>query len=127
MEIKTKIDKKNRIRKHKVIGLMTREEFVSKLAEIYSGSEGNKDMHVLWDLREADLSPITSGEVLEIKNFVARHWATGGSYRAAIVVSGDLSYGISRMFSSLLENVSPNLIFVLRDYKKAVYWLEYGP
>ena len=126
MELTTKIDKLKNLRIHEVKGVVTRDALLQKLAEIYSIPDLTKDINVLWDLREADLSNIHGRDVREIKEFVKTRWAPGGKSRAAFIVMDDLCYGYSRMYQMNLEVETRNEIKVFRDYHEGMKWIVEG-
>jgi hypothetical protein len=54
---------------------------------------------------------------------VAVHWATAGKSKAALVVSGDFEFGLSRMYEIFLESKTSNDVMVFRDIQKAMAWV----
>ena len=51
MEITTNIDKEAGLRTHKVTGIVSKNDLLAKLDEIYSTPGLDPDMNVLWDLK----------------------------------------------------------------------------
>lgn len=123
MEIITKIDRKANLRTQKVIGTVTVPGVVARLKEIYSSPAFEPEMNVLWDFRDARFESVSSAEVDELTRFVAGRWATAGKSRAALVVSGDFEFGLSRMYQIFLESKTSNHVMVFRDIQKAVAWV----
>ncbi len=97
MEISTLIDKERNVRSHKVKGLISVRDLKEKLLAFYMSPDYDPDMNALWDLREADFSSVTSAEVESLMEMVKEHWGQGGKSKAALIVSKDLDYGLSRM------------------------------
>ena len=123
MEISTQINKERNVRSHKVDGLINVNELKEMLAAFYKSPEYDPDMNVLWDLWDADFSSVTSEEVKSLTRMVEKHWGQGRKSKAALIVSGDLDYGLSRMYEILLSGSSPNNVMVFRNYDEAEKWL----
>jgi hypothetical protein len=126
LPITTSIDRAGGLRTHKVTGDLLPEELTSVLDEVYSEPEHDPDMNVLWDLREASVASFTIKDVEALRDFVAPNWGTGGRSLAALVVSDDLQYGMSRMYEMLSESRTGGKIRVFRDMDEAVGWLSGG-
>ena len=122
MDIRTEIDPKAGIRRHKVTGEVAVSELTSALQELYSVSTGNEELFSLWDLTEADVD-LEANEVRAISEFVAQHWGKTGRARAAIVVTEDLAFGLARMYESLLSARTPSLVKICRNVEEANRWL----
>jgi len=78
---------------------------------------------ILWDLREARADFLAS-EVRELAHFVTQN-APVGETRTAFVVSGDLEFGLARMFEVFRESEGV-YTFVSRDREAAIDWLLRG-
>jgi hypothetical protein len=123
MEITTRIDEKTKLRTHKVTGRFAIADMLTRLKEIYSSPAFEPDTNVLWDFRDASIESVTSAEIDELTRFVAVHWATAGKSKAALVVSGDFEFGLSRMYEIFLESKTSNDVMVFRDIQKAMAWV----
>lgn len=124
VEIKTQISKDRNIRKHKVDGSINASKLKEMLAAFYKSPDYDPDMNVLWDLTNADFSSVTSEEVASLAGMIEKYWGQGKKSKAALIVKGDLGYGLSRMYEILLTGSSPNNVCVFRDYDEAEGWLE---
>ena len=124
MEISTEINKKKNIRSHIVIGVIDISELTEYLKEIYNSSDFDLEMNVFWDLQEADFSCISTENVSSFMGYVSKQWGTGGKSKAALVVSRDLAYGMSRMYQTLMDGATSSEIAVFRDKDKAKEWIE---
>ena len=124
MEIDTQISRGKNLRKHKVDGLINVNALKEMLASFYKSPEYDPDMNVLWDLRDADFSSVTSEDVASLAGMIAQHWGQGEKAKAALIVSKDLDFGLSRMYELLLTGSSPNKVMVMRNYGEAEKWLE---
>ena len=97
MRITTEISLKKNLRSHTVTGVITAAQFTKYLGEIYSFSYVHTEMDAFWDLINADFSVITTDEVRNFVEYVSNKWGRKRQSRAALVVAGDLDYGMSRI------------------------------
>lgn len=126
MSSTTTIDRARGLRIHTITGELTLERLREILGDVYSHRDHDPDMNVLWDLREASVKSFTVGEVEALRNFVAPNWGTGGRALAALVVSDDLQFGMSRMYEMLSDGITKGEIRVFRDMDEATGWLSGG-
>ena len=124
MEITTNIDKEAGLRTHKVTGIVSKNDLLAKLDDIYSIPDFQTEMNVLWDLRNADLASFSSDDIHKIRDVVGYNWGTGGTSRAALVVSRDIDFGLSRMYEMSLESITTSKLQVFRDIDEALTWLR---
>jgi hypothetical protein len=81
-------------------------------------------MNVLWDLREANVPSMTSADIERISELVSKHWGKGGSSRAALVVSQDFEFGLSRMYQVFIESRISTQLKVFRNLEEALTWIK---
>ena len=124
MEISTEINKKNNIRRHIVRGVIDISELTESLKEIYNSPDFDSELNVFWDLQQADFSSISSEDVRSFMEYVVKLWGTGGKSRAALVVSDNLGYGMSRMYQMMMEGATSSEVAVFKDTNKAKEWIE---
>jgi len=124
MKFITTFDRKANLRMHKVNGKLDKEILLAKLNEIYSMPEYDPNMNVLWDIREADLSSFNFAEVATIKELAGSFWGTAGKSKAALIVSRDVEYGLTRMYSTLLKNKTNSEVYIFRNYDEALAWIK---
>jgi hypothetical protein len=124
MPTDTRIDRSRGLRTHRVTGELSLEAVLRTLGDVYADPEHDPDMDVLWDLREARVRRFSTRDVEDLRDFVSRHWGTGGRGRAALVVSNDLQYGMSRMYEMLSQGTTRGQIRVFRDMREARNWLS---
>ena len=79
-------------------------------------------MPSVWDLREADLSPLDSEDLRQIAAFSSALRGERGNARVAAVSSEDLSFGITRMYEVVGE-VAHLQFKAFRDFDEAVAWV----
>lgn len=105
----------------KAVGTITHIEIVSVLQEFYTH---NPTKLVIWDLVEASAELITSEYAKKISDFVLGYRGSRTGGKTAIVVSGDLDFGIGRMFEILGELKEADFeIEVFRNYSNAADWI----
>ena len=124
MEIITNSNKEKNLRHHSIKGLIKVPELIDYLKELQNAPEFDPGMKVLWDLRKADLSLVSTPDVSSIMESVVKQWGKTERNKAALVVSGDLDYGLSRMFQIMLEGETRSKVSVFKDMNKAEEWLE---
>ena len=56
--------------------------------------------------------------------YVVKLWGTGGKSRAALVVSDNFDYGMSRMYQMMMEGSTSSEVVVFKDINKAKEWIE---
>jgi hypothetical protein len=123
MEITTRIDGENNLRTHAVKGVINVRELKGKMEKYYKSPEYDPDMNSLWDLSGADFRDVKPEHVRSLAEMVSRSWGGTGS-KAALVVSQDLGYGLSRMYEMLLSGISSSNVMVFRSTDEAGKWLE---
>lgn len=74
----------------------------------------------LWDFRESGFT-LSLDDLKKVADFV-RQGDTASS-RVAMLVEGDLSFGVSRMYEAL-RSTEGTAVMVFRDETKAVDWLR---
>ena len=124
MEISTEINKEKNIRWHIVRGVIDISELTEYLKEIYNSSDFDPELNFFWDLQEADFSCISTENVTSFMGYVSKQWGAGGKSKAALVVSRDVAYGMSRMYQTLMDGANSSEIAVFRDKNKAKEWIE---
>jgi len=126
MNISTELIKESNLRIHIVKEELNKNLLIEKLNDIYENPELEPDMNVLWDIREADVFSFFSADVQAIRDFVSKHWGTGGKSKAALVVVRDVDFGLARMYQILSESKTSSPIQVFRDYDEAFQWVKAG-
>jgi len=124
MDISTEIDKQKNIRWHVVTGRIDVREVAEYLKRIYASSDSNSEMSVFWDLQTADFSAVTSEDIRSLMAYVGKIWGKGGKSKAALVVSNDLDFGLSRMYQIMMEGATSSAIEVFKDIDAAKEWIE---
>lgn len=122
MAIRTEAEPDAGIRRHIVTGALTLDDLRAELESVYL-QPALQRLASLWDVREARID-MTSAEMRQIADFIGKRWRPAGSVRAALVVSQDYNFAMSRMLEMLLEGRSANEVMVFRDIDAAEAWLK---
>ena len=124
MKISTQINKEKNLRIHKIDGLVNSNEVKEMLAMFYKSPEYDPDMNALWDMGGADFSTVTSEEIASITRMVENNSGQGNKIKVALIVTGDLEFGLSRMIDTQLSASTSIEVIVSRNYDEAEKWLE---
>ena len=124
MEISTQFNAEENQRIHKVEGTIDVDQIKEMLSALYNSPDYDPNMNALWDLRAADFTSVTTEQITSLTGMVEKYWGKGGQGKAALIVSRDLDYGLSRMYEMLLSGSSPDKVMVFRDYDEAENWLR---
>ncbi len=79
-------------------------------------------MNVLWDLREATVAGLSSGDLRRLHVFVLVRKDLRGGGKTAVVVAKVVDYGLIRMFEQMCDDV-PTKLAVFRELTTAEAWL----
>src|SRR5439155_21230590 len=99
-------------------GVVTGAELIAHAHALAADPRFHPALRQLSDLREATLDQVETATIAQVASLSP---FGQGSHRA-IVVPGDLAYGLSRMFEILREPV-PDEIHVCRSLTEACTWL----
>ena len=124
MEVLTDINTKLKLRSHIIKGIIDISKLSLYLKQLYSESNFNLEFNVFWDLREADFSKVSSEEVRSLMNYVSNTWGKSGKNKAALIVSQDLGFGLSRMYQMLMESSSSSRIAIFKEIDEAKNWIK---
>ena len=124
MNITMEIDETANLRTHRVTGDLTMDAVFAELEQVYSKPDFQPDMNVMWDLRGATITSMSSAEIQRLSDFVAGRWGPGGKSRAALVVSRDFEFGLTRMYEIFLESRMSVQVQVFRDLDEAMKWIK---
>jgi hypothetical protein len=124
MQISTVIDEEKNIRSQVVRGAIDVSELAEYLKGLYAATDSYSEMNVFWDLQEADFSAVSGDDVRTFMAYVGKIRGQGGESRAALVVSNDLDFGLSRMYQILMEGATSSAVEVFKDKDKAKQWIH---
>ena len=124
MPVATTIDAETGARMHVVTGELTSGELLEALRGIYERPEYRPGACALWDLRGARLHRFDKGEIRRVADFVAANRGAPKGTCAALVVDGDLGFGLARMYEQMLVAATDTKVMVFRDVEEARAWLR---
>jgi hypothetical protein len=105
----------------KATGKMTSDDFLDWTANYYSGST---TLHVLWDLSEANLSELNTGNIRDDAKLTKSLADKRKGGKTAIVSGNALEYGLSRMLETFYEMEEvPFEVQVFYNINDAMEWL----
>ena len=122
MPVETMIDKKIGLMIRTVTGELIFEEIKSAFEASLINPDFHKNMHVIWDLRNADASKLHHQDVIRIARYFESQLKKRMDYKAALVVSRDLEYGLSRMYQVAVADL-PATIGIFRRIEDAKKWV----
>jgi hypothetical protein len=124
MSVEFRIDKDDGIVYGTLKGEVNVEEILAAMEHLVLSEEYEPNLNGITDLRamkwESD-----QGDLRKLVHFLIEHRKKIGRSRSAVVVSGDRTYGMSRMFEVFSEQ-APLKVRVFRDFDKAKRWVIEG-
>ena len=119
MPINSVINKDLNVIIRTVKGELTGVDMTSAFTESLSDSDFNKNMHVIWDLTEADISKVSADQLIEIVMYIHDNIGDrGADYKIIIVAPIDIIIGKSRIFEGYGTDL-PISIHILRELQDA--------
>lgn len=122
MPLKTVIDKKIRLTIRTVTGELTFEEIKSSYEALLSHPDFQKDMHVIWDVRDADPSKFEREDIIRIARYFEPKLKYLGDYKAAVVVSRELESDLTKIYQVAAADFSTK-IGIFRSLEEAKKWV----
>lgn len=105
----------------KARGRITSKDILQAFDDFYAYSPTNK---LLWDFSDADLSAVSSSDLKTIVTHTKQYSHLRPDGKTAFYGSGELSYGLSRQYSTLAELENHSIRFAsFRAYDEAMEWL----
>lgn len=124
MPIKNQIDSEHNLIIRTVSGTLTTPEILNAFNDSLDDKDFVKDMHVIWDISNAEMHQVTVDAMNTIVEHIKTHLNNRGSkYKIAIIAPEDLNFGLSRMFATYGSDL-PVSIGIHRDINDAYRWLE---
>ena len=122
MPIKTVIDKKTGVMIRTVTGEITFEEIKSSYEASLTHPDFQNDMHVIWDVRDADASKFHRRDIMRISRYFETQLKDRADYKAAVVVSRDLESDLTKVYQVAAADLYPE-IGIFRSLEEAKKWL----
>ena len=123
MIVNTVVDKNAAVMVHTVTGEITIEKIKSSYAESITHPDFQKDMDVIWDIRDADASNFDSHEVIRLARYFETQLKNRVKYKVAVIVSRDLEYELSRTYQVAAADL-PTQIEIFINLEDARKWLS---
>ncbi|MGD9158494.1 MAG: hypothetical protein PVG39_08820 [Desulfobacteraceae bacterium] len=120
--IDIKYDQNRKMLNITVSGISDFNEFSSTLETITNSTDYPPNVRAVWDIRKADFSFANFQLVREVVK-IRRSFKKRDHCRSALIVSGNLQYGLGRMFEMLSDGKIPHQFMVFRDYEEGEQWL----
>ena len=124
MTVNNQIDLENNLIVRTISGELTLPDILAAFNDSLTDEDFSKDMNVIWNFNDADISVGTTDEILEIIDYIKNSMDKRGSdYKIALVAPEELSFGLSRMFASYGSEL-PLSIGVHRSIDDAYGWIK---
>ena len=124
MPIKSKINKEQNVIIRTVIGELVGSDMTVAFEYSLLDPDFKKNMHVIWDLTEADISKASTDQIMNVVQFIGNNIDDrGADYKIALVAPVDISFGISRMLGSYGGDL-PISIHIVRTLGDAYSWID---
>ena len=105
-----------------VEGALTADEVVDTLNKYYPNFVKK---HIIWDFTNGDLSDMTIDDFEMIAKVAKRTMTPSEERKTAFVATGDLEYGLMRMYSAFGElKRTPTNYSVFKNLAKAKAWID---
>lgn len=125
MSIDSQIDPELNVIVRIVTGEVAVSDVISAFDESLTRAEFKKDMNVIWNLNDAEVSDWKEEKYLEIIKLIGKNTTLRGSnYKIAIVAQKNLTFGVARVLESYGYKL-PQSIRVLKCMDDAYDWIEY--
>lgn len=124
MSIKTTINNETNIIVRTVSGPLSASDIKQAFNASLQEEDFQKNMHVIWDLTDAEISNIKSEDMFDVIDHILKLMDERGSdYKIAIVAPSDLAFGVSRIFKAYGSGL-PVSINVLKNMQQACNWIH---
>ncbi len=123
MPIMTTVDCRRRLIVRRMTGKVSDQDFAASFDEYLEHRRHRPDFSVLVDLGEADFGMEIGVGSAVLRHAESRSSKLGSGYRAAIVASGDVNFGVARIYQARMSQV-PIDTEVFRSSEDALRWLS---
>ena len=105
-----------------VSGISDPDELTAVLDTITNSDDYPPDTNAIWDIRKADIANANYQLICELVKIRSR-FKKRNNCRAALIVSSNVQYGLSRMFEILSDGKIKHQFKVFRNYDEGEKWL----
>ena len=124
MPITFRIDKESGVVCTTIDGYVSTDEIIEGLRNIMNHPDFRPGLNGIADLRNSDLNTF-SADVKRIAELLVEYRDKTGPSRTAVLVSNDVTFGMTRVFQVFAEQSSVETA-IFRDMEEAVQWLGVG-
>lgn len=123
MPVRKQLEKNGDLTFLVVTGRITAEELIEAIGEFYRQEYTAK---LIWDIREADLTALSTEQLRKVLSFAQSLGHLRKNGKTAIVVAGNLAFGLGRMYEILCEiDRHPVPLKVVKNMDEATMaWLD---
>ncbi|MBN2369343.1 MAG: hypothetical protein JXO72_02530 [Vicinamibacteria bacterium] len=119
--IRSSVDRGKGITVHTCTGKLTAQDILDEIKSFYEGDPTPCD---IWDFEQADASGVTAADVECISRIAQSYLPLSWIGRTALVSTGSLTYGLSRMYEAYAEIASTGVeVRVFKTSAEAESWL----
>lgn len=127
MPIAWKIDPDHKVVLVRAEGAVGDADLLDLARRLAADPRVRSGVHELVDVRDADLSAVSSEALREMAATFAAHDTGPTGARIAVVAWRDAAYGLSRMYQAYRGDEIPAELSVFRDMAEARAWLGLPP
>ena len=124
MPVTFRIDKEAGIVYTVIEGPVDTKELLRELETLLDHPDFRPGLNGITDLRKSEMDTFTE-DVQRVAEFFIRHREQVGASRTAIVLSGFVTYGMTRMFQAFADDSSVETQ-IFQDMDEAIEWIESG-
>lgn len=106
-----------------LVGRLERDDVETAARALAGHPDFHPGLATLWDLRQAQLGHTSAAGVRALLS-PSEVWPGAPNRRVALLVSGDLDFGLTRMWTALAERAIPANRRVFRSESEAMEWLR---
>jgi len=122
MPVQKQHEKKGELTILEVTGRITAEELIDAIKEFYRDGCTAK---LIWDIRATDLTTLSTEQLRQVLSIAQSYGHLRPNGKTAIVVTGDLAFGLGRMYEILCEiDQHPIPLKVVKSMDEARAWLD---
>lgn len=105
------------------VGQISDSELLPSYQQLYENELWKPGFHEIVDLRDADMSSVSSEGLDRLASMVKRYTiGKCDEFKTAVVSPDDLHFGIARIYE-VHSSESPEIVMVFRDLNRAFEWL----
>ena len=105
------------------VGEFTVEEYFDGMEAFLRSDVFRPGIDSLWDFRQVSVRSVTPDALMSVAEYnKTLAPSRGKTWRVALVVSAEVAFGLSRMFTAYVDS-APNEVRVFRSMEEAETWL----